>query len=109
MTSQHVVPQEIIAHLRLRFSEQGIDAKPVFVIGPDREDGQIEFFTGDGKVWPVVMRVGSNGLVPLADRAAEADDGTAAASVADAVDGIVGLLRTSAPKPLRDPALAAGA
>lgn len=101
MSQPHIVPQEIIAHLRARFIDQGIDAKPVFVIGPDREDGQIEFFTGDGRLWPVVMRVGADGLVPVADRAA-ADDGRPAASLGEAVEGVLALLAGSVPQPLRD-------
>lgn len=106
MSHSHVVPQEIIAHLRLRFTEQGIDAKPVFVIGPDREDGQIEFFTGDGQVWPVVMRVGAAGLVPLPDRSANEEQATVAATLADAADRILTLIRGSAPRPLAAPGLA---
>lgn len=101
MSQPHIVPQEIIAHLRARFIAQGIDAKPVFVIGPDREDGQIEFFTGDGRLWPVVMRVGGDGLVPAADRSAT-PTARPAASLDEAVEGVLSLLATSTPQPLRD-------
>lgn len=63
MTIVPMVPQEIIAQLRARLSRDGLDARPVFVIGPNREDGQIEFFTGAGDVWPVVLRVAPDGAL----------------------------------------------
>lgn len=106
MTTPHMVPQEIIAHLRRRFTEQGIDAKPVFVIGPDREDGQIEFFTGDGMVWPVVMRVGRDGMTPVTRHGEDTAESAAAASLTDAADRILALLSTCGPQPLREPGLA---
>lgn len=68
MTAIPLVPQEIVARLRARLSAQGIDARPVYVVGPEHETAQVEFFTGGGEVWPVVLRLDGDGqAVPLGE------------------------------------------
>ncbi|WP_404379809.1 hypothetical protein [Caenispirillum salinarum] len=89
------VPHEVVAQARGRLSREKVDARPVFVIGPDREDGQVEFFTADGLVWPVVLRLTAAGVVAMPADSAPA---SAASSLSEALDRLTELLAAATPR-----------
>lgn len=90
-----LVPHEVVAQARARLSRDGIDARPVYVVGPDREHGQVEFFTAAGLVWPVVMRLDDEGVMAAP---VDAEPAPAASPLSEALDRLAELLAAATPR-----------
>ncbi|EKV32816.1 hypothetical protein C882_1654 [Caenispirillum salinarum AK4] len=95
MPHAHLVPHEVVAQARARLSRDGIDARPVYVVGPDREDGEVEFFTAAGLVWPVVLRLDGEGVVATP---VDADPAPGPSPLSEALDRLTDLLSAATPR-----------
>lgn len=95
------VPAEVVAQARASLARRGIDARPVFVVGPGLEHGHVEFLTADGRLWPVILRVGADGVTAArTDQNGQPSTTTpqTPAPLAEALDRLMSLLETATPR-----------
>lgn len=106
MTALPLVPQEIVARLRARLSTAGIDARPVYVVPVGQDEGQVEFVTNGGALWPLVLRVGGDGRVHAMHEGGAEEAAAPAASLAEVLDRLHDLFSGLTPRPATEPGAA---